>query len=189
MCGVNDSNSAAQVSIRLYGRQSFLEAALPHDLFADSVDRGDIRIAEPAALQRAQRIERHLAELAERRDLAQLDDVGELLEKPGIDLGQVVQRFQRPSAAQRAEERPHAPIVRHDQPLAQRGLVFLVVPCVIRTGWEQACAAARDSSEANGLQERFLERAADRHRLADRLHLRRQRAIRLRELLEVPRGA
>ena len=33
------------------------------------------------------------------------------------------------------------------------------------------------SSERTRLQERFLEGAADRHRLADRLHLRRQRAV------------
>ena len=39
---------------------------------------------------------------------------------------------------------------------------------------------------AHALQERFLEGAANRHRLAHRLHLRRQRAIGLRELLEVP---
>jgi hypothetical protein len=37
---------------------------------------------------------------------------------------------------------------------------------------------------AHGLLQRFLERAADRHRLADRLHLGRQRRVGALELLE-----
>ena len=39
---------------------------------------------------------------------------------------------------------------------------------------------------ADRLLQRLLERAADRHDLADRLHLGRQRAVGLRELLERP---
>ena len=41
-----------------------------------------------------------------------------------------------------------------------------------------------DLQAAQRLLQRLLERPADRHRLADRLHLRRQRRVGLGELLE-----
>ena len=46
--------------------------------------------------------------------------------------------------------------------------------------------ARAELERPDALHERFLEGAADGHHLAHRLHLRRQRAIGLRELLEVP---
>jgi hypothetical protein len=63
----------------------------------------------------------------------------------------------------------------------ERHIVFVVD----RRGREQQ-AAAPELERRHALHERFLEGPADRHRFADRLHLRRQRAIGLRELLEVP---
>ena len=86
-----------------------------------------------------------------------------------------------PAACERAEDIPHAAIARHRQPFSERRLVFrrLAQP-------REQQAAAPELERADAFHERFLERPADRHRLADRLHLRRQRAIRLRELLEVP---
>ena len=55
-----------------------------------------------------------------------------------------------------------------------------------RPGYPGKAAELAELQRAHRLEERFLERAANRHRLADRLHLRRQRAVGLRELLEVP---
>src|SRR5437762_13603718 len=43
---------------------------------------------------------------------------------------------------------------------------------------------AFDLQTAQRLLQRFLERAPDRHRLADTLHPRRQRCVRLRKFLE-----
>ena len=100
-------------------RQPVLQPSLADDVLADAVHRRDVRVAEPAALQRPQQILRHLTELAEGRHLAQRLDVGELLQEPGIDFGQLVECLDRPAAAQGAEKRPHPAIVRDHQPFPQ----------------------------------------------------------------------
>ena len=82
----------------------------------------------------------------------------------------------------RAEQVPHPPVGRNRQPLPQRRIVLVVA--IGRRREQQA--AAPELERPHALHERFLEGAADRHRLAHRLHLRRQRPIGLRELLEVP---
>ena len=146
---------------------------------------GDILVAEAGALERAEQIPRHVAELAERRHTAQLLDLHELPQEPWVDLRQVVERLRAPSAPQSPEERPHPPIVGHDQPFSERRLVLTVVGGVIRPGREEA-PGLPDLERPYRLQERFLERAADGHRLPNRFHLRRQCPIRLRELLEIP---
>ena len=107
------------------GHQALFDSPLPHELFVDAEDAGDVGIGKPTALQRAQQVGGHLAELAQARHLAQLDDVVELLEEPGIDLRQLVQRLDGPAAIERAEDRPHPPIGRDDELLPQRRLVFL----------------------------------------------------------------
>ena len=101
----------------------------------------------------------------------------------GSILRELVNRLERPAAIERLEHRPHPPV---------------------RAAPRAACAAPSSSNSSScrdrreqppgpselqrpdALQERFLERAPDGHRLADRLHLRRQRRIRFGELLEVP---
>ena len=114
-------------------------------------------------------------------DPAHRGDLDELAQEPRIDLRDVVKLLDRPAAADRAEQIPHPPIGRNRQPLAQRRIVL-----VVHVGRREHQAAAPELERPHALHERFLEGAADRHRLAHRLHLRRQRAIRLRELLEVP---
>ena len=96
-----------------------------------------------------------------------------------------MKRLDRPSAAQRPEDRPHAAIVRHHQPLAKRRLVFALLRRLLVEPRKQASGLA-ELERPDRLQERFLERPANRHRLPHRLHLRRQRPIGLGELLEVP---
>ena len=141
--------------------------------------------ANPVRLSVRSRSAGHLAELAERRHPAEFLDLGKLLQEPRVDPRQLVERLDRPAAAQRAEERPHPPIVGHDQPFTQRGFVLVRVRRVVGARRKQAAELA-ELERSHRLEERFLERPADRHRLPHRLHLRRQRAIRLRELLEVP---
>ena len=156
------------------------DAPLANRRLGHAVDGGDLTVAEPRALQRAQKIGRQLAELLHAGDAPQLGDLAELLKEPRIDVRQLVQLLDGPAALERLEERPHAPVVRHDQLLAQRRVVFLFA----RLRQQQALLAELERSHA--LEKRLLERAPDRHRLAHRLHLRRQRAIGLRKLLEVP---
>jgi hypothetical protein len=145
----------------------------------------NVRVAEAGALQRAQQVGRHLAEFPECRHVVQLDDLGELLQEPRVDFREVVERLHRPSAPQRAEDRPHAAVVRHDEALAERRLVFTLFRRLFVERRKQAPELA-ELERPDRLQERFLERPPNRHRLAHRLHLRGQRPIRLRELLEVP---
>ena len=99
-----------------------------------------------------------------------------------VDLDRSVQ-----PRSDRAEDVPHPPIG------AASASRFLSAASSLRAGIPHAVAgrakqqaAASELERADALHERFLEGAADRHRLADRLHLGRERAIGLRELLEVP---
>ncbi len=108
-------------------------------------------------------------------------DLDELLQEPRVDLRNLVELLDRPAALDRAEQIPQAPIGGNRQPFTQADIVFLVH----RRRSEQQTAAP-ELERAHALHERFLERPPDRHRLAHRLHLRRQRPIGLRELLEVP---
>ena len=123
--------------------------------------------------------------LAQLRRLAQLDDLGELLQEPGIDLGRA--RGSSSTVQPRSSARNSAHIRRS----------FGTTSCLRSAASSSSSSASRgrlgtagrvcaELERAHRLQERLLERAADRHRLAHRLHLRGQRAVGLRELLEVP---
>ena len=96
----------------------------------------------------------------------------------------------RSSRARSARNTAH--IRRSFGTLSSRCSAPVVFFCVSR-GRVAAAAAAPNSrplraelERAERLHEGFLEGAADRHHLADRLHLRGQRAIGARELLERP---
>ena len=142
----------------------------------------EIAVGEALALQVAQPLRRQRV-LALRLDLVgHRLDVGELGQEPRIDLGQLVDLRRRPAALEGAEQRPHPPIVRDHQLPLQRG--ELLVGLVLRLAEQRGAAAELERADA--LQERLLEGAADGHRLADRLHLRGQRLVGLRELLEGP---
>ena len=124
----------------------------------------------------------HVAQPDQLRRPLQLDDLGELLQEPRVDLRQVVDRLDRPAAVERLEHAPHPAVGRHHQLLAQRRLVKLLV--VVRRGKQPALAAQFERPDA--LEKRLLEGAADGHRLAHRLHLGGQRRVGFGELLEVP---
>ena len=160
--------------------QLLFDAPLANRRFRHAVDGGDFAVAEPGALQRAQKIGRQLAQLLHARDAPQLGDLAELLEEPRIDVGQLVELLDvqpRSSALNSAHMRRSfgtTSFFRSD------GVVFVVA----RLRQQQALLSELERSHA--LEERLLERAPDRHRLAHRLHLGGQRAIGLRKLLEVP---
>ena len=130
---------------------------------------------------------RHLAELAQLRHLAQLDDVGELLQEPADRSSSAracVSTFQ-PRCSARNSAHIRRSVGTTSCLRSARLVLFLVAPFSGRRVGNSGPQLA-ELERTHRLEERLLERAADRHRLAHRLHLRRQRAIGLRELLEVP---
>ena len=95
---------------------------------------------------------------------------------------QLVELRDGPAALEGTDDRPHPAIVGDDELPLERG--ELLVGLVPRLAEQRG--AAPELERAHALEERLLERPADRHRLADRLHLRGQRLVGLRELLERP---
>ncbi len=117
----------------LVGRQQpFFLAALPDEAFADAEHGRDVRITEARPLERAQHVRGHRAELAQAGHLPQLDDLGELRQEPRVHVCQLVQLLHRIATLERAEERPHAAVVRHHEPRAQRRVVLCVAGAVVR---------------------------------------------------------
>src|SRR5262245_41591063 len=113
----------------------------------------------------------------------------ELPEEPWIDLRDFMEVVDGPSAADRPKQVPHPAIARNGELLSQHSVVLaLRDPAVnsIPVGVGKQEARTAELERTHALQERFLEGSTDGHRFPDRLHLRRQRAIGLRELLEIP---
>src|SRR6185295_3382481 len=100
-----------------------------------------------------------------------------VLEEPGVDLGEREDLFERESAAKRVAEKPEPARVRQPELLLEVGARHLLAALGLE-------AVAVDLERADRLLQRLLERPADRHRLADRLHLRAEQIFRLAELLE-----
>ena len=145
-------------------------------------DARQLVVAEARALERQQQVGGHVAQPDQVRRFLELDDLRKLLEEPRVDLREVVDGLDRPAPVERFEDRPHPAVGRHDELLAQRRLVKLLVLGLL--GEESALPAELERADA--LEERLLERAADGHRLAHRLHLRGERRVGLGKLLEVP---
>ena len=165
----------------LVGRRDRGGAAARPDLaLAAAGEAREIAVGEALALEVAQALGRQRVLALRLHLVGHRLDLGELGQEPRVDLGQLVDLRHGPAALEGAEQRPHAAIVRdHEQALEGRELL---VGLVLRLAEQRR--AAPELERADALQERLLEGAADRHRLADRLHLRRQRLVGLRELLE-----
>ena len=144
-------------------------------------DARHLLVAESAALEHRQQVGRHLPPADHPGRAPQLFELRELRQEPAVDVGRLMELLYGPAALQRPENRPHPAVVRRDELLPQPALIIIV-----RTGLPEDQPLAAHFQRAHRLQEGFLERAADRHHLADRLHLRRQRAVGLRKLLERP---
>ena len=63
-----------------------------------------------------------------RRRPPQFGDFGKLLQKPRIDLGQLVNPLDRPAAGDGAEQIPDAAVMRDSQTFAQRDIIHGFVP-------------------------------------------------------------
>src|SRR5207253_10302764 len=103
------------------------------------------------------------------------DDLLDVAEEPGIDRREIEDLVHPETAADGLAHVPEPVGVGHAEALAQLGVARL---------FARLEAEAPDLERAHRLLERLLERPADRHRLADRLHLRAEGVARLRELLE-----
>ena len=146
----------------------------------------EVTIAEAGALERPQQVRRDAAQADEAGRPAELDDLRELRQEPRIDLRELMHLLHRPAAIERAEHRPHPAIRRNAELPLQRRLLVLWIGVRVAPRLTEQRALGAQLERAERLHERFLERPADGHHLAHRLHLRRQRAIGARELLERP---
>ena len=168
--------------------QPAFDSAGPDGILVGNEDRRQLTIADACAFQRTQHVGRGPTQSAQSRRADQFDDLRKLGQEPGIDVRELVQLFHGPTATERAKDRPHAPIRRHAQFALQSAGLFLGRQLSVRRlgylGEQQPTLAELERAE--GLHEGFLERAADRHHLAHRLHLRRQGPVGAWELLECP---
>ncbi len=113
----------------------------------------------------------------------QLDDLGQMRQKPGIDVSQRVDFVDRHAAFEGVAQIPHPLVVgtREFGPdFFSRGLLRRA-PAVLVIAAETETA---DFQPAQRLLKRFFERAADGHRFADAFHLRGQGGIGLGEFFE-----
>jgi hypothetical protein len=111
----------------------------------------------------------------------------DVLEEPGVDVGQRVDRVEGHPGEEGVADRPDPVAVGGRQGGADLVLAgaSIVVPGVLAVAAE---AEAAHFEAAERLLERFAEGPADRHDLADRLHLGGQGGVGVGELLEGEAG-
>ena len=161
-----------------------VQAVVPAQ-FADRVLAGVAQAAQMRDLQVGQARELRLLEQARRQRLGgahlhrHVVDARELTDEPRVDLRRLEDLLLGGAAPDRAHQLQVAVLGRRAHRLEQLGdPVGGRLVAVPREGH----VALVDRTHR--LAERFLEVAGERHRLADRLHRRRQRRVGARELLE-----
>ena len=108
----------------------------------------------------------------------------QIVEEPRVDAGQLVNLGDAHAALERVAQIPH-PLGPGLRQLARRSPSSLGCSSVPhRSSRSQPKPSLPHFQPAQRLLERLLERAADGHRLADALHLRRERGVGLGEFLE-----
>ena len=146
----------------------------PDGALVDLEEMRDAPVGEAHALQRAQVVARQLRERSLLEPQLDVDDLLDLRQEPRIDLRVPVDLLHRHPDAERVGDVP--------QPLGA-GVRELVADLVRIDGLEIE-AVDTGLEAAQRLLQRLLERAADRHHLADGLHLRGEPVVGLLELLE-----
>ena len=146
----------------------------PHGALVDLEEVRDPPVGEAHALQRAQVVARQLGERALFQPQLDVDDLLDLREEPGIDLRVPVDLLDRHSDAERIGDVP--------QPLGAR--IRELVADLVRIDRLEIEAVDARLEAAQRLLQRLLERAPDRHHLADGLHLRGEPVVGLLEFLE-----
>ena len=157
---------------------------LPHGQFVDAKDRRDLAVAEPVTLDlpHCVGVDRH--QIPDRFDLIlAFDQLEKVVQKPGVDVGQLMQLVRRHPVLHRVPQIEHAFGVGRGQlrPNLVLGRPFVGPPPVLRSGPESELA---DLQPTERLLEGLPKSPTDRHRLADALHLRHQRRVGFRKLFE-----
>jgi hypothetical protein len=139
----------------------------------------DAPVRQPAALVAAQGrgVDRREPARGGDRELVHRHRV-DLAQEPRIDPGQLVGAVEAEPELEAAGELEQPLGAGHRHRALEAGQV------VVHRAQRRVEAGAAGLERADGLAQRLAEGAADRHRLADRLHLRAQRGRRGRELLE-----
>ena len=151
-----------------------------HRGFAGARQLRDARVGEAHALERAQpALVQAVQAAVDHVDLG-IDQFLDLVEEPRVDERQRMDLFHRHAGAECIGEEEDALRARLLELTAQLDQVVLVHQ--VQAGRIQADLAG--FQPAQGLLQRFLEAAADRHHFAHRLHLSGQARIRGREFLE-----
>ena len=149
-------------------------ARLAHFVFGGVEQIGQAAIGKAFALERAQRVG---VEISQRElfDVEfEIDDLFDLHQEPRIDLGEVEYLVDRIALGERVAHIPDA----FRTGLAEFFFEHFAIDGLL------VHAIDADFEPAQRFLERFLEGAADRHHFADRLHLRGQMRIGLREFFE-----
>ncbi len=148
--------------------------------FVGARQRGQARIGEAGALEPAQALRVEAIEAARGHARLHRHQVLDLVQEPRIDEGQRVHVVHRHAGAERIGDVEDALRSRLLELAAQRGEV--VVAAEVEAGRIEAALAGLQAAQR--LLQRLLERPADRHHLAHRLHLRGQARVGGGELLE-----
>ena len=179
---MKDSNSAAHVSTRLNtGRDARLWRALAHRRLASCSRFGELFVARSVALGLAQQFRRHVSSvealqlaLRARRSRSNCRrNHGSIFVSACIS-----------STRAAALERQQQPVNRVPAAAWRASRAAAIVGRISPARSQGVCRLER----ADALLQRFPERPADGHHLADRLHLRAQRGFRAGKLLELPLG-
>jgi len=149
-------------------------AARPDLVLGPLEQVGESAVGEALALELAELVARERLERALLDRELEVDDLLDLREEPRVDLRVAVQLLDRHPDAERVGDVP--------EPLGAR--VGELVADLVRVDRLEVEAVDADLEPAQRLLQRLLERAPDRHHLADRLHLRGQPVVGLLELLE-----
>ena len=167
-------------------RHAELEPAQLSDVASlDAGQMRDLHIRETVLLGVAHRarVERIQRSVCRSRCARRHDHRAIRAEEPRVDVRELVDLLDAATAAERLGDVEDAAV---SSGVARQRVELVLVEDVLAVGAEPASAVLE---RAHRLAERLLERAPDRHDLADRLHLGGERGVGARELLERPSRA
>ena len=160
--------------------QAELAAPGAHVVLVACDHRRQARIGESLAFERTQPGEIQTLETLLAQQLLLAQQIFDLREEPGIDLRGIENLFERPAGAEGVRDIEDAGGPGPAQLVRELVGRFLVQRQ--RELFVESVVAELETAQR--LLHRFLERPADRHRLADRFHLRGQAGVRAGKFLE-----
>ena len=177
--GTGAEFGGAGIDALVHGMNIHRMTQIAYRRFGHTEHLGDAHVRETLALQAEQIVAIEMTQRQARQHFFLFDDVLDLHQEPGIDPGELMHLIERQVAAERVRDITDA---------VGAGILQFVAELLVRVARvlveDRIEAADADLETAQRLLQRLLERAADCHHLADRLHLRRQAILRLRKLFE-----